>query len=133
MNELKQKLFADSIFRQIGGKKKVNKIVNHFYHVMDTDSFAKECRQLHPEDLSSANEKLKLFLYGWLGGPQTFTKKYGHPRLRQRHFPFKVSTDTAQQWLYCMNKSLEHEGVESAQKEMMMSYLGPLAQRIVNC
>ncbi|MCL4129908.1 UNVERIFIED_CONTAM: hypothetical protein GTU68_032374 [Idotea baltica] len=66
----------------------------------------KRVRDMHPADIASSEEKLTLFLTGWLGGPDLYIQKYGHPRLRQRHMPFKIGIEERDQWLYCMAHAL---------------------------
>ena len=51
-----------------------------------------ELRALYPEDdLGPAEEKFRMFLEQYWGGPQTYAEQRGHPRLRMRHAPFKVT------------------------------------------
>jgi hemoglobin len=53
-----------------------------------------------------------MFLSGWSGGPQLYVKKFGHPRLRMRHFPFAIGTVERDQWLWCMNKALDESHLD---------------------
>jgi len=101
----------NTLFEQIGGEQSIRKLVNLFYHYMDTLPEASDIRTQHEPDLSSANEKLVLFLIGWSGGPQVYIEKYGHPRLRARHLPFKIGIKERDQWLYCMYKALDDSGI----------------------
>jgi truncated hemoglobin YjbI len=57
----------------------VRRLVTRFYELMDTLPEAYGIRKLHQPDLGSAEEKLFMFLCGWLGGPQLYVEKYGHP------------------------------------------------------
>lgn len=132
MHLLDKLIYRKSFFILIGGRKKINQIVDHFYQIMDSDIEAKECRDLHQKDLTEAKMKLRLFLYGWTGGPQTFTKKFGHPMLRKRHFPFKIGDKETRQWLYCMEKALSLSEVPVEVIEQMMGAFTPLAHRIKN-
>jgi hemoglobin len=91
----------------VGEEKGLRKLVNKFYFYMDTLPEAKECRALHGKSLDSSNEKLFLFLSGWLGGPSLYIEKYGHPRMRKRHFPFKIGVLERDQWLLCMRKAMD--------------------------
>lgn len=91
----------------IGEDKGLHKLVDKFYFYMDTLAEAQECRKLHQSSLESANEKLKMFLSGWLGGPSLYTEKYGHPKMRRRHFPFKVGVVERDQWLLCMRRAMD--------------------------
>lgn len=74
---------------------------------MSLDADLTDLRAMHPEDLSSSREKLKLFLCGWMGGPDVYSPKHGHPMLRARHLPFKIGLKERNQWLACMFKAME--------------------------
>jgi hemoglobin len=71
---------ATTPFVRIGGEPAVRRLVTRFYELMDTLPEAYGIRKLHQPDLSSAEEKLFMFLCGWLGGPQLYVEKYGHPQ-----------------------------------------------------
>lgn len=91
---------------------------------MQTDPMARECLLSHPtpDDLRVPEEKLIDFLCGWLGGPQIYIQKYGHPRMRARHMKFPISMMARDGWLYCMNKSLEENNVpDDLRMELMHS------------
>lgn len=91
----------------IGEEKGLKSLVDKFYFYMDTLPEAKRCRDLHKESLESANEKLFLFLSGWMGGPNLYVEKYGHPRMRMRHFPFKITHQERDEWLLCMGRAMD--------------------------
>src|ERR1700737_1274025 len=57
-------------------------------------------RPIYPdEDLSSATERLTLFLIQYWGGPDTYSATRGHPRLRLRHQPFSIGRAERDAWL----------------------------------
>ena len=93
-------------YSMIGGEAAVRRLVRRFYELMDTLPEAYGIRKLHQHDLASAEEKLFMFLCGWLGGPQLYVEKYGHPRLRARHLPFAIASDEAAQWMLCMRQAM---------------------------
>jgi hemoglobin len=93
-------------FARIGGEAGLRALVKRFYELMDTLPEAYGIRKLHQPDLSSAEEKLFMYLCGWLGGPQLYVEKYGHPRLRARHLPFAIASDEAAQWMLCMRQAM---------------------------
>jgi hemoglobin len=93
-------------FSRIGGEPAVRRLVRRFYELMDTLPEAYAIRKLHQADLSSAEEKLFMFLCGWLGGPQLYAEKFGHPRLRARHLPFAIASEEAGQWMLCMREAM---------------------------
>ena len=89
------------------GTENIRKLVETFYDVMDTDPKAKPIRAMHPADLTSAREKLFMFLTGWTGGPQLYIERYGHPFLRKRHMPFAIDESARDQWMYCMIQAMQ--------------------------
>ena len=79
-------------YDQIGGDAAVRQLVDRFYDLMDSAAEARNVRALHATSLKASREKLYMFMTGWLGGPQLYVEKHGHPRLRQRHFPFAIAS-----------------------------------------
>lgn len=111
----------------------INKLVDDFYLIMGTDSAAKECFKTHEgRDIKESAEKLKLFLSGWLGGPQLYLEKHGHPRLRMRHAPFVITQREAEQWLYCMNLALQRSCINPEVQIKMMDALEGVALMLRN-
>ena len=96
----------------IGGEIAVRALVKRFYELMDTLPEAYAIRKLHPQDLSGSEEKLFMYLSGWLGGPQLYVEKFGHPRLRGRHMPFAIGVVERDQWVACMALAMEDVGLE---------------------
>ena len=85
----------------------MRQLVDHFYDHMDRLPEAADVRALHAKSLRVSREKLFLFLSGWLGGPDLYAEKYGHPRLRKRHLPFAIGNRERDQWLLCMDRALQ--------------------------
>jgi hemoglobin len=65
-------------------------------------------------------EAFALFLVEWLGGPNEYSAKHGHPRLRMRHAHVAVDASMRDAWLRCMTAALAHESVD----EEVRVYLG---------
>ena len=99
-----------TFFELLGGEQQgmetLRNLVETFYDIMDSDPKAQPIRAMHPADLTSAREKLFMFLAGWTGGPQLYIERYGHPMLRKRHLPFAVDESARDQWMYCMIKAM---------------------------
>jgi len=95
----------------LGGEDAVRGLTDAFYDHMDRDASFAVIRDLHPEDLTESREKLFMFLCGWLGGPDLYVQKHGHPRLRMRHAPFSIGELERDLWLACMGKALDERGV----------------------
>jgi len=102
---------AATPYERIGGDAAVRALVERFYDLMEMDPAFARLRAVHAPNLASAREKLHLFLSGWLGGPQLYVARYGHPRLRARHLPFAIGATERDQWLACMRRALADTGV----------------------
>ena len=97
-------------FDLVGGAAGVRALVDRFYDLMDTAPEAANVRALHATSLKVSRDKLDLFLTGWLGGPPVYVERFGHPRLRMRHFPFAIGKQERDEWLWCMDTALaEHD------------------------
>jgi hemoglobin len=99
-------------YEGIGGEEKVQALVDRFYDLMDLEPRYGELRAAHGTELERARQNLFWFLCGWLGGPQHYTDRFGHPRLRMRHMPFKIGIKERDQWLACMDQAMGEVGVE---------------------
>jgi len=101
-----------TLYDKLGGEQGVRQLVDSFYYIMDTDPLAVRIRNLHPADLAGSREKLFFYLSGWLGGPELYIQKYGHPRLRARHLPFSIGELERDEWMRCMIQALHALPVE---------------------
>ena len=109
----------DTPFEWIGGEEKVRALVERFYDLMDLEPRYAALRAAHGSTLDSAREKLFWFLSGWLGGPQHYTGRFGHPRLRMRHLPFSIGVLERDQWLACMDQAMQEVGVDPALRDRL--------------
>jgi hemoglobin len=121
-----------TLYEKIGGEVTVRALVEEFYRLMDTLEEAKGIRAQHGDDLEPIKDKLFDFLSGWLGGPQLFVQKYGHPRLRARHLPFKIGLSERDQWITCMFKAIETVGIAEPDAMIIRSALFRLADHMRN-
>src|SRR5262249_18561747 len=99
-------------YELLGGDAAVRGLVDRFYDLMDTDPGFAGIRRLHKANLSAAREKLYLFMSGWLGGPQLYAQKFGHPALRARHLPFAIGDVERDLWLACMSRAMQDMGFD---------------------
>jgi len=93
----------------LGGEEGVQALANRFYDVMAEEPYAKPLYEMHPQPLDRIRLVFFEFLSGWLGGPDLFVEKYGHPKLKMRHMPFSINKDLRDQWMFCMDKALDME------------------------
>jgi hemoglobin len=107
-------------YEKIGGEAAVGKLCDRFYELMATVPQFKELRAMHPEDLQGSRDKLFMFLSGWMGGPDLFVEKFGHPRLRGRHMPFAIGVQERDQWVACMVLAMEDVGIERGSSQKLL-------------
>jgi hemoglobin len=121
-----------TFFELLGGVEKVRELVETFYDVMDSDAKASTIRAMHAADLTSAREKLFMFLTGWTGGPQLYIERYGHPRLRARHLPFAIGESERDQWMYCMIRAMHLLQIEESVMQKLAEQLYGVADFMRN-
>ena len=117
------------LFETVGGHDGVTALIDAFYTRVEADA---ELRSVYPEDLTPGREKLALFFEQWLGGPPVYSEKYGHPRLRLRHFPFVIAEKHAGLWLKHMRGACHERGIPADAERAMFEGLAPLAKHMVN-
>ncbi len=108
-------------FEMLGGEAVVVQLVDAFYRHMDTQPGAAGIRAMHGRDLTSTKAILVLYLCEWLGGPQAYSARQGHPRLRMRHGGFAIGVAERDAWLACMQAALIDVGVAPALQQTLMA------------
>ena len=109
-----------SAFELIGGETRLRELVDRFYDLMDLEPEFAGIRVLHPATLEDSRNKLYWFLSGWTGGPNLYTERFGHPRLRARHLPYAIASGERDQWLRCMAWAMQDVGIAEALQERLM-------------
>ncbi|RYZ12533.1 MAG: globin [Comamonadaceae bacterium] len=117
--QIQDKPHFDTPFEWIGGEPRVRALVDRFYDLMELEPAYADLRGVHGNTLDNARERLFWFLCGWLGGPQHYTDRFGHPMLRARHLPQQIGGHSIgirerDQWLACMDQAMGECGVDDA-------------------
>src|SRR3972149_10495108 len=99
-----------TLYRRVRGRETVSELIEGFYRRVEGDEHR---RPVYPDALEPGKAKLKLFFEEWLGGPRAYSSKYGHPRLRRRHFPFVIDEKAAGRWLRHMREAWQEAGVDA--------------------
>jgi len=99
-------------YDRLGGEPGVRALVDRFYDFMELEPTYAGIRALHPSDMAGSRDKLHWFLCGWLGGPNLYIERFGHPRLRARHLPYAIGLAERDQWMACMMQAMQDEGVD---------------------
>ena len=120
----------ETFYEQVGGEQTFHRIVARFYEEVAKDELL---RPLYPEeDLGPAEERLRLFLMQYWGGPHTYSDRRGHPRLRMRHAPFKIGLAERDAWLRCMRIAVDEVELTREQRDQLWQYFEMAAQSMVN-
>lgn len=110
-----------TLFEAVGGEPTFRRLVGAFYTRVRADEVL---RPLYPEDeLDAAEERLRLFLIQYWGGPTTYSEQRGHPRLRRRHMPFRIGTAERDAWLRNMREALDEVGLDPAHEAPVWEHL----------
>ena len=121
---------SPSFFDAVGGEPTFRKLVDEFYAGVADDPML---RPLYPEeDLGPANERFRLFLIQYWGGPTTYSDQRGHPRLRMRHAPFRVGPAERDAWLRHMRRAVDALGLPARAGATLWEYLERAAHFMVN-
>ncbi|HBU29322.1 MAG: globin [Thiobacillus sp. GWE1_62_9] len=121
-----------SLYTRIGGDAVIRQLVDRFYELMDELPEAYAARKIHPADLTESGNKLFDFLSGWLGGPQRYIEKHGHPMLRRRHFPYAIGPQERDEWLLCMRLALEGTVADEALRTALYAQFAQLGEHMRN-
>jgi hemoglobin len=119
-------------FERLGGAEGIRRLVDRFYDIMDSAPEAATIRALHAASLKASREKLYLYLTGWTGGPPIYVEKHGEPRLRMRHLPFPIGSRERDEWLWCMERSLDEHDMPADLREHLRDRLRSLADHMRN-
>ena len=112
------------------GEESFAKLTRVFYEQVSQDPILKP---MYPEeDLGPAERRLRMFLEQYWGGPDTYQQERGHPRLRMRHFPFKIGPKAKQAWLDAMRKAVDSLQLSPMDDGELWSYLDRAAHAMQN-
>ena len=121
---------AATPYQEIGGAEGVTALAETFYDVIEEES--PRLRDMLPRNTTKTRQKFSMYLSGWMGGPPLYEEKWGHPRLRMRHFPFEIGQFEADEWMRCMRMALETTGVSGPLREFLEERFAQLAQHMRN-
>ncbi|MFD1719870.1 globin [Georgenia deserti] len=118
------------MYEAMGGHETFVRLVHRFYQGVREDEVL---APLYPQDdWEGAEQRLRMFLEQYWGGPTTYSDQRGHPRLRMRHMPFAVTTDARDRWLTHMRAAVEEVGLEPELEAVLWDYLERAAHAMVN-
>lgn len=122
-------------YELLGGEPVVLRLAERFYDVMERDEPALTAihrRDEHGHIARESRERFGLFLVGWLGGPQTYMERHGHPRLRMRHGHLAIGAALRDAWMRCMTTALDDLAVTGDVRAFVEARLGEVATFLRN-
>jgi hemoglobin len=114
---------------EVGGVPAFRALVDDFYARVETDP---PLRRLYPEDLGPGKEALALFLAQYFGAGNVYSATKGHPRLRMRHAPFRITHDGATRWATHMAAAVREQGWPDEAVEAVLGYVAMAAPTMIN-
>lgn len=117
------------------GESRVRALAERFYDAMERLEPA--LAALHELDAEGrvargARDRFALFLIGWLGGPQTYIERHGHPRLRMRHARVAIDERMRDAWLRAMTVALDESSITGDLREFLDGRFAELADFLRN-
>lgn len=117
-------------YETFGGEEFFTALVRDFYVGIASDPVL---RPMYPEaDLGPAEQRLRLFLMQYWGGPTTYSDERGHPRLRMRHAPYRIDPAARDRWLTHMRAALDARTLPPDLDAELWRYLFQAAYAMVN-
>jgi hemoglobin len=121
----------EPLFDHVGGEPFFVQLVDAFYTAVERDD---TLRAMYPDDLTESRRHLTLFLEQYWGGPRTYQEERGHPRLRMRHAPFRITKSARDAWLSAMGSALASVRSQLSDEEFdeMTAYFAMAANQLRN-
>jgi hemoglobin len=106
------------------------RLVHAFYRQVPGDDILGPMYPGH--DLAGAEQRLREFLVYRFGGPQRYIEARGHPRLRQRHHPFRLDQHARDRWVTLMDHALNTMEFPSEVDAVLRKFFHDTATFLIN-
>ena len=117
-----------TLFERLGADN-LKLLVERFYDLVFSNEELKVLFQTEPEEIK---RKQYMFLTQFLGGPSLYSNEFGHPRMRARHLPHKITNDKAVEWLKCMHSAISTLEIDDEMKTELFNRCPQTAFFMVN-
>lgn len=119
-----------TLYDEVGGDVFFIGLVDRFYVHVEADP---TLRPLYPPDLADSKLDLAQFLSQYWGGPQIYSNRKGHPRLRMRHNRFSIGVAERDAWMAAMTAAVdESDDVDDSIKARLHEYFEMAATHLIN-
>ena len=120
---------VSSLYDAVGGEPVFRRLVADFYAGVGKDPVL---RPLYPDELGPAEDRLRMFLVQYWGGPTTYSEQRGHPRLRMRHVAWTVGERERDAWLRVMGAALDRQDLPEPARAAIWDHMERAAHSLVN-
>ena len=84
------------------------------------------------QDPAGAEQRLRDFLIGRFGGPQTYIEQRGHPRLRARHSSFSIDQTARNRWARLMDNALREASLPGEAEQVLRNFFHEMSTFMIN-
>lgn len=112
------------------GEKRIKTLVDAFYDHVYSDKVLKPIFENTVKE--EVKDKQFRFLCQFFGGPQHYSMKYGHPRMRMRHLPHRIDNTAKEAWLKCMKSAIATLDIPKELADAVYNSFPQVAQHMVN-
>jgi hemoglobin len=124
MNLLDTQLF------QVIGEEALSRLIASFYKRIPSDEIL---GPLYPkEDFAGAEQRLREFVIQRFGGPDHYSQKRGHPRLRMRHAPFAIDQRARDRWIHLMEQAIDETALPASALPPLRAFFHDAATFLIN-
>ena len=120
----------ENFYDSVGGEETFSLIVHRFYEQVPNDDILGP--MYPPDDFEGAEQRLKMFLSQYWGGPKDYQEQRGHPRLRLRHVNYPIGVTAAERWLQLMSNALDGMDLTAEQREAIWEHMVRAADMLIN-
>ncbi len=114
---------------RVGGDGYFFGLVERLYDGVEEDPLL---RPIYPQDLEQGKANLAELLIQYWGGPQNYSARRGHPRLRRRHFPFAIGPRQREAWLRHMSEAVRSSPASPSDAAALLAYFETASTMLVN-
>lgn len=106
-----------------------HRIVDDFYEAVESDELL---RPLYPDELEPGKTHLAQFLAQYFGATGYYSSRHGHPRLRMRHQPFRITMEAAARWAALMSDAIVAQELDEGDERELLEYVVHATPQMVN-
>ena len=117
-----------TLYTQLG-EDNLQQLIDEFYDRVQKDD---TINHLFTTGFDMIKKKQFMFLSQFLGGPGLYSAEYGHPRMRLKHIPHKITEQSAVSWLKNMRNAIWSLDIEEPLKIELFNRFPQVAAHMVN-